>query len=368
MLAVALNVDAYMVREIMYRNHLRYLTEITLVGFLLAFSGCERSKVVSSDFTIRLDVTDSEELQLNEGEGVILDESNFILGMIEDLIVSDSCIYVKSNNTLSCYDMDTGRFHRRYSRPGRGHGEYLKIWDFGVMDKEVFIYDIDSKKTLFFSCYGQYVRSIEHSKIAQDCPFQSLHPLFSDSLFIGKRVFGMPNTPELSFYDRQLHYLKPIGIGQLRSGIKLWRQFYNGSDSDVLYNKYFSNDIWSISKNSHRIKYHIVFNNRNLPSLEDEYDYVQLLANDNTSKEYCIIMGNFLESDSIFGFQFISKGNRYYAIFEKSSGQTRVFLPSSRNIEEVYQVFYDGENVYILGRLYNKRLALFKHIIGHSSY
>lgn len=305
-----------------------------LLILLLFFVGCTPKGPVMTGNTIVADIEKAFPLSLDIEEGILL--SDVQLGMIEDAWVKDTLLMLFSNNALHAFSIHTGKRTMSFSRQGRGPWEYVRIWDCGSDENGVYLYDIDGKQMLFFSWEGTPRSVVTFSEQSADKPFQSLIRTPWGNGYVGKRIYGMPDVPELSSYDEHFQYMSPVGACTLRSGIKLWRQLYHGSDRDILYNRYFSNDILSLTRDSVAVKYTVSFPRRNIPEMDDEYEAVELLGRKDAP--YAVIMNQLEETDDHFGFQFAAESNRYYAVYDKLSGNCKVYLPvvSSQDVQTVF--------------------------------
>lgn len=310
---------------------------------LLLFVGCNRKGSVMTENTIVAEVEKAIALSLDVDDGLIL--SDVQLGMIDDAWVKDSLLILFSNNTLYAFSTNTGKQTMCFSRQGRGPSEYIRIWDHGTDDDGIYIYDIDGKQVLFFLWDGSFKKTVKLMELSADNSFQAVIRAPWGDGYVGKRIYGMPAVPELSTYDKDFRYVSPVGAYTLRSGLKLWRQFYYGSDGDVLYNRYFSNEILSLTQDSIAVKYTVDFPQRNVPELDDEYAAIELLGK--TDAHYAVIISPLEETDDYFGFQFAAESNRYYAVYDKLSGTSKVYLPVVPK-QEVQTVFLENNTLYVI--------------------
>ena len=173
----------------------------------------------------------------------------------------------------------------------------------------------------------------------------ALHHTIFDLPFAYMGAFlAAGGIPELSVYDNNFQYVKDLGQHELRSGIQLWRQLFHGSDGDILYNRYFYNDILSYSSDSLRIKYTVDFGSHtmsNQESMQDEYDCIEYL-NAHQDK-FASMISNIEETSRTFSFQFSFDANRYITIFDKNNKKSETY--SFRSDEYYIQQLYchDGK-------------------------
>ncbi|MBQ6911240.1 MAG: 6-bladed beta-propeller [Bacteroidales bacterium] len=310
---------------------------------LLLIISCARNGSVMTKNTIVADIEKAIPLSLDVDDGLRL--SDVQLGMIDDAWVKDTLLMLFGNNALHAFSTQTGKLSMTFSRQGRGPLEYIRIWDYGADDDGIYIYDIDGKQMLFFLWDGSFKKMEKLTGRSADNPFQAIIRAPWGKGYVGKRIYGTPEVPELSSYDEHFRYVSPIGAYTLRSGLKLWRQLYLGSDGDVLYNRYFSNEVLSLTSDSLAVKYIVHFPHRNVPEMDDEYDALELLGKKNTP--YAVIMSQIKETDKYFGFQFAAESNRYYAVYDKLSGNCKVYLPIVAK-QEVQTVFLNDNILFTI--------------------
>lgn len=339
---------------------MRHFFALLVVGGLfILLSGCsEHERKDKSAVRIPVDIARTIELSPEDASVIIVKSSS--IETVDDIIVFDTTCVIKSGNQLLGFSLQTGKSVCRYSQPGRGPGEYIRVWDYGVVGDKLYLYDIDGKQVLFFTVGGDFLHSVKVSGAASDYPFQSLVPEPWGDGYIGKRVFGMPGVPELSAYGADFRYASPRGIDELRSGIMLWRQFFHGADGDILYNRFFSNEIQRITADTVSVKYFVDFGRYNLPDLEqDEYAYLDLLSKDSSTNRYAVVMSNFDENEQLFGFQYATGGNRCYALYNKVTGECQAYRPVIPS-GTVLQVFNHNGKLFAIGETDNqKEMAIY---------
>ena len=271
---------------------------------------------------------------------------DYIISMFDDILLDSKTLIIKSGNNLYGVDVSNGHFTTRFSYIGNGPKEYIQLWDFCVKDEDVLLYDIDKKNILRYSKEGRFVSETPLDSDASANPFQYIFPL-DDSLFVGKRIYGMPDVPELSVYDSDFNYRRQVGEMKLKSGIRLWREFYPGSDRDVLFARYFSNDILSIRKDSVLCKYQVDFGRYSFDDnmYQDEYECIEQL--NRHENRYASLISNLYEDEKTFAFQFVKQGDKYLTVFNRNDGcsKTLKFTSAEMHIEQV--IFGKGNIAYV---------------------
>ena len=328
-----------------------------VVLFLVTLAACgQRERGQQEPQIIGVSIDEALKVHFAKETGILLD--HVFPGMVDDAMIVDSTLLVLSANHLDGFSLRSGKKKTAFSMPGRGPGEYVRIWDYGVDGNDIYLYDIDGKRMLFFTPEGELLRTIQLSEKSADNPFQSVIPVPWENAYLGKRVFGMPDVPELSLYDKDFRFARAEGTDILRSGIKLWRQLFIGADGDVLYNRYFSNAVQRITPDGVSVKYLIDFSGLNLGEVKDEYEVLRELSKRENAGRYAAIMGSLFENKSVFAFQFATDGIMYFAVFDKLAKNSKLFLPVVEG-SEVRQVFLHGESLYIIAADEDNQIFLF---------
>ena len=326
---------------------------------LVTLAACgQRERGQQAPQIIGVNIVDALEVHFAKESGILLD--HIFPGTVDDAIIVDSTLLVLSANRLDGFSLRSGKKKTAFSTPGRGPGEYVRIWDYGVDGKDIYLYDIDGKRMLFFTPEGGLLRTIQLSEKSADNPFQSVIPVPWENAYLGKRVFGMPDVPELSLYDKDFRFVRAEGTDILRSGIKLWRQLFIGADGDILYNRYFSNAVQSITQDGVFVKYLIDFSGLNLGEVKDEYEILGTLSKPENAGRYAGIMGSLFENEYFFAFQFATGGNKYLAVFDKLAKNSKLFLPVVERCE-VRQVFLHGESLFIIAADEDNNIFFYRH-------
>lgn len=335
-----------------YNNH------ILLFALLGVFIGC--SRVAEKGIPVVVNLQDAVPIMFSAAEGHLLAKD--FGGSVDDVIATDSTIYIRSGNELYSAPLEHVGPVRRISRKGRGPEEYVQLWDYGIDAGRLYLYDIDGKQILYFSKDGEYLNSIKLSDQAADNPFQSLIPAPWKNGYVGKRVYGMPDVPELSLYDESFAFVAELGTDRLRSGIRLWRQFFYGSDNDILYCRYFSNEVLQVTKDRVSVKYSIDFMGHNVPYDEDEYALLEKLSGDFAMNRYAVIMGPINESKDYFCFQFASNAHRMIAVYEKVTRNCRIYQPEVKD-QDVRILFCQEGKLYMITQDGNDSLWVYSKAI-----
>ncbi|MGM9738975.1 MAG: 6-bladed beta-propeller [Candidatus Cryptobacteroides sp.] len=279
-----------------------------------------------------------------------VDEGEFQL-KVADMVryVPDLGILVKSGNDLFLFNEKTNSVTAKFGRLGRAKDEYTFISDFGY-DKDagqVYLYDMNSKRINWYSPAGEFIDTVGVTDQASRKPFSTIVK-YGDH-YIGKRVFGMPGVPEMSLYDEDFNFVRAISPELLlRSGIDLGKQFTCNEEGEVLYNRYFSNEVLSVTPDSVSVKYIVDFGDYNVPdeNFGDEYEIIDYVNSD-AVKECATLISNICERGHYLSFAFILKPGRYcLCIYDKTTDKSRTLIVSDPEYE-VSQIIPAGDFAFV---------------------
>lgn len=314
---------------------------ITSLFFLTLLIACnERNGNTDEEYSVAVNADEYEVIEFSKAHLVEL-QSDKLVKSVEDIFFLDSLVVIRGGNGVYSFD-HRGGLIADYSMIGRGPTEHLRVWDAGAHDGEIWMYDIDLKRILYFSAIGDFIRCAPLAEKASDNPFQSICSL-GEGHYVGKRIFGAPGTVELSKYDAGFNYSGDYVFEDIRSGIHLWRQFAPSYDDGALYNKYFSNIIYSVSPDSLYVKYHIDFGNHTFTmgdKMDDEYECIEFL--NNHKDRYASMISSLFESDSVFAFQYVFRGYRCVAVYDRLSRKTTNYRIVPDGMEAKQAVYHNG--------------------------
>ncbi len=168
--------------------------------------------------------------------------------------IKDSLLCIAVSPTQLCmYDIK-GNFLYDIGKAGRGPGEYKYHWRFSVDKIDNKIYVLDKKKILIYSIKGNYIRSINLSKLGGN---------FSAIECEGKNIFLFENincgyakynwcviNKEGKLINAKLNSMPRFKSGRsFASNLK----FRNGST--ICYWNSFNDTIFSLSRDDHNVRY-----------------------------------------------------------------------------------------------------------------
>lgn len=293
---------------------------IPLAAFLIF--GCH-SETEPEGTLLRVDASRISQVRIDiPDDGVVVLDTAAGIGRVDRMMLPGEEIILVADGRLVSFDAGSGAFVRQFSRRGRAMDEYVSLWSAWCDDSCLCLYDFNAKKILDFSLSGELLENIDLS--SKKIPFQTLIRL-DEKGFVGKRVFGLEKVPELSLFDNDYNYSGDCATIPLRSGLHLHYPFSKVEGEDrVLYNPYFSNEIWEISREGSAVKYTVDFMERNVPLLKqfkDEYEIMDFLQS--SKGGYSSLISNLYESERFLCFSFVSNpGRKLYHVHDKVKGRS----------------------------------------------
>lgn len=270
-------------------------------------------------------ITSSDSLNLTDLSYIFLQEDeNNIVGHISKLLCVNNKIYIFDDQSqmIFCFD-SIGNFIYKIDGRGKGPGEYIKLKDFYVSDKEeVFVYDNFGGKIIKYSNRGNEYKEIEISHTFLEFYFVNENEILVRDLYSKGKIIAplaIINTsdnsvqtildPRDTFDDIDIPYY--------------YNYYIYKSGNSLLYNPRFSNQILVYCNGSLSKK--IVFPN-------DDYfidkSEIKNIINDgrhvfNLRYNICDISSIF-ENKEIFYF-YILQGQRKIAIVNKQNNKLCIF-------------------------------------------
>ena len=323
---------------------------LVLIAVIIAQS-CINEGSYGSD-VINIDCDDYITLNLDDYHyQEVLSESP--VGTIEHICFIDDEVLIHSGQMLIGFDSASGEEVATFSRRGRANDEYVSLWGFNVGAGSVFIQDLSGGKILRYSSSGELEKVFE----TQRPSFQAF-ALLPDGRVVGKRSFeGIP-TVELSTWGEDFTYASDIASdSKIESGIMLNYPFSYTDRGEVLYNRYFQNEIYTVHAEEISLRYRIDFGSRNFDQLiehKDEYDALDLFQESSGRASF---ISNLNEDSKYITFQFVmSPEGASFAIYEKRTKKTKVFrfttelvissIIADRDICYVFAQDAEGKTVY----------------------
>ena len=263
-----------------------------------------------------------------------LDDENCIrltrdtpMGMIVDCHFTDDSFILRDYTSISSFDNKSGKYLTSYSGIGRAEHEVQNIAETLVKDDQLLIFDNFSRKVVRYSLDGVFIGK-EDVGGSSTKSFQFLCP-YIDGTFLGRRVFGVGEIPEISVFDSKFEWVNDIETPFLKSGSFFHNPLVAIWDGRVLYNQYFNNTVYYVEDDGSLSKaFSVDFGRHNIPESLLELPEYEIIQNVNNSiRDYATLISNIYESKKYLCFTFLmNPGKRCFYCLSKADGEDGVFL------------------------------------------
>ena len=227
-------------------------------------------------------------LKLNENE-----KSYFV--SISKLIVHNDTLYVFDRfgkDLLVSFDRN-GNYITTFSQKGGGPKEYVRLWDFDVDSKYVYLYDRATQKMLYYDHTGNFVKS--HSTSFRGDAFvvlQNNEYLFS--------LAKENKNHKLCMTDSTLTITKTL-LSYQEEDIddRMTDNLFQRVNNTIYYNKVVNDSVYAFSNQGNMQKcYYFNFNNKNVPD-DEKHSYDKLVSSKGKEKyvyfnDCPMILNNFI--------------------------------------------------------------------------
>ena len=329
----------------------KYLIVCAILSCIL---DCKQSEV-SRETIIRMDLKKMHQIDMhgeyarqicltNDGTSVLIDE-------VKKVLLAGDQYIVQCKNKVLGFDVQTGTQKMSFSGQWGENRTFLHLWDTWVEGKTICMYDVKDKKVFRCDLNGKNSDVTFVTNKGEDNPFQVLIKTVEGN-YVGKRAYGGMEDCELNLYDKNFEFVKEIGDLKIKSGIYIGYPFFMYRPSEILYYRYFYNNIYAIDdKQNVSVKYNIDFGENYMPfdlSWRDEYDCIDFI--NSSEEDYAILVSNIYESDKYFCFRFLWKKKKCLGVYDKSNGKTASFMFDSSPSDSVVDVYAFDDKVLLVNQ------------------
>lgn len=203
-----------------------------------------------------------------------------------DKLESDDCyifIFDRENGAVFRFSQKDGSFQNKYSRQGRGPGEYTRLTDMSIdkKRKEICLLDQFGFKIMYFDYNGNLLREEPLFYVYDFIEFLGDHIILNTNLNENEMVPAVNNN-RLVYAKRDqtpVYVSFAYSAEHTKQFHKDVRRAFTTCNGEVYYNHVLSDTIWQITEDGSCIaKYVFKFPNRN--NLFDEKDCRQITDNE----------------------------------------------------------------------------------------
>ncbi|ETN96381.1 6-bladed beta-propeller [Zhouia amylolytica] len=186
-------------------------------------------------------------------------KSDFLIGRIKKILFDEDYIYVLDDDSNSLYSFDkAGKAIIKFGNIGRGPGEYMRIGDFDILDNEIVIFD-RINKLIFFDKQGGFTKE----EFINDVSAEYIASVNSTTTFTINNISHDNTSKRISLLTNgHLASTQPkvLNFDTIKSGNRMKvRKPITYLKDQLFFTDYFKNDVYSISKDTIKLKYRFDF-------------------------------------------------------------------------------------------------------------
>jgi hypothetical protein len=281
--------------------------------------GCTQSQNTLPLTNIKADVTSNKEMKLSdyfENFKMVKLSSDSVMGEIKRIRYENDRIYVTDGNSMFVFS-NTGKLLHKFSKFGKGPGEYLMIDDFIINGDSIIVLCRNWMSLITYSNSGEYGSACKFEHFPQ-----AISPLVNNSCFI---YFGDTYTPTLQHKLQRLRnnreesrYL-PADEHRAKNLFVFSTHNFNKHNESIYFFEAYNDTIYkSINGCDMKPFFWVDYAGRNAPAsffTRDFRDMRELNAAFQAEK-YARGVFNFAGSDRFLMFSTIYQKNGFFTVFD----------------------------------------------------
>lgn len=235
---------------------------------------------------------------------ISLEETDFsLVSSPKKIVLKNDVIFISDEKCIFQFSINEKHL-RTLNKPGHGSQEYLSIWDFIVSDKEILIWDQNSRKLIRYSLENAYINSYNLNHYAASIYLINKGEILFSSAYQGgdnyKFIVRNLNTMDI------IANFHPITKAQTTYKHVMYQNNYYIYKNTILFHEFMNNNIYKINSHEANPISHIDIYGKNPPEdfWEKEYEHVgdiQAIAQRNG---YCYGIPMYAESENQVVFAF----------------------------------------------------------------
>lgn len=264
------------------------------------------------------------------------------IGKIKKIISINDCIYISDGKNIFTYDMD-GKCKSILNKMGKANDEYLRIYDFEVVDTNIYIIDRNLCKLLSYNSDGKCICTFKLNFYPK-----SIKMIDNSSMVICAENDIIDNEEKMKFhiYDTEKNKIVnsfcPIDIHKGKYMKHLWNNNYTVVNDSIFYYEPNDNTILHITKKKGVPYISFDFGSNEPPAefYQKDYENVALFFYDFHTKQYASGVYWAIWNNSKTLFQFIHNKELKIALIDKLNHKTYIsqYLYVNRDVklDEIY--------------------------------
>lgn len=297
--------------------------KIAVLYLLLFLVSCtDNSNITTSTKEIVIDMSNIKPDEISDifsiEDTIMLEAtSNSLLSDVSQIFVTKDKIFISDllNDNVLCFEED-GKFIQKIGNKGRAGNEVIDLKSAYIDNNELYLYDFGGRKILKFDINGNFINNIPLTN-----SYNCISPLKRHDGFIAFNTYtNSDNNPKLTWLN---HDYTPVKKSkeQLTSTTTFLYSFSMG-DNSVIHWEMMNDTIYSID-NEINSKYFVNFIKYAFPDdldINEKFEYYPKYAD-----KVAGLIDNVIETEKYVTFNFSHNFHTYWAVFNKSSNDVKVF-------------------------------------------
>mgnify|MGYP001026226905 FL=1 len=241
-----------------------------------------------------------------------------LMGEISKLVFSGDSFYVLDRNYMSAifsFNTQTGKFIEKIGVIGNGPGEYNRIYDFSIDEKNQVIYVLGNKeKIMTYTLSGEF-------KTEKKLPFYATALEAFDDKFCF--VCEDEERNNLIVTDKDLHIISSYFPNkQYGNNLRILIHPFQKTDSGVFYRRFLDNNIYKIDQQGNLSLAYQIHLGTNTLGINDIKSLTEKEVKEKLKTHRCHIK-YFTENNQYAIIVFHDKNKPYISVYNKQSGKTK---------------------------------------------
>ncbi|MDR2911667.1 MAG: 6-bladed beta-propeller [Bacteroidales bacterium] len=297
-----------------------------LLVFILFVFGCKSSNNEEID-TISIENNISDAISIDD----IFKEYKFIsleattdsslVGVPRKIALKNDVIFVSDGRRLFQFNTD-GSHIRTLNKVGGGPQEYLGIWDFIVSDKEILIWDQNSRKLIRYTLDNEYINSYVIDNFAA-----TIHLVDRDKVLFSS---SYQSNDEYKFTVRDLETMNivasfhPVNKNQITYRHFAEQDNYYVYKNTLLFHEPMNNYIYEIGNNKFEPVRYLDIYGKNPPEefLEEKHEDIMDIIVKAQTNGYCYGAPMYAESNDQIVFSFRAEDRTMLCSYSKETDKS----------------------------------------------
>jgi len=281
------------------------------IPLLFALAGCNNNAAEYDIIHVNKNIVEAIPIEhfLSDYQFIELEATDSALvGAPQKVALMNGVFFISDGSRLFQFTME-GKHLRTLDKKGRGPQEYLSIWDFTVTDKEILIWDQNSRKFFRFSLDDTFINSYTIDNYAA-----TIYPIDNDKVLFSS---AYQEKDEFKYLIRDLETMDKISsFYPINEAEISYRHFMNQNNFSeyrgaLLFHEPMNNYIYEIRNQEVRPIHYFDIYGQNPPEAfwKSKYEHIMDISMTASKNGYCYGIPLYAEGDNqiVFSFRYDNK-------------------------------------------------------------